>query len=337
MSDNPQQPADGPDIPTFEELAADPEIAPLLDFDPVPRKVKRPDGWTPELQQELIARIAAAGTLQAAVWQMGKHATGAEALYKVACADGFRASWDAALEIGRRRNGLDCPPPFAGEVPGITRRARRAASRPSGIIDAEWQPADEDADMPDAEKLALIERLAHKFLRKVVAEREARLAGELVAADFYLRQVTALEVMFDVLADGGGMSSWDLLRKAQRGGHSLIEIADTPFARLLDAKRREYWAANGEPMRPDTHREDYLQDHGDHRTEPSHAALGATSVPARGYSPEQWAALDYEAQVAARRKQFEQDAAEQIAWEATARREHESRRGAPREHGQEPG
>jgi hypothetical protein len=110
------------DIPTFEELAADPEIAALLDFDPVPRKVKRPDGWTPELQRELIARIAFTGTVQAAVWQMGKHATGAEALYKTPGADSFRASWDAAVTIGRHRNGLDSQPPFLGDVPGITRR-----------------------------------------------------------------------------------------------------------------------------------------------------------------------------------------------------------------------
>jgi len=109
-------------VPAFAALAADPEIAPLLGFDPVVRKVKRPDGWTPELQRELIARLAATGNLQQAVWQMGKHATGAEALYKVASAIGFRLSWDAALIIGRRRNGLDSQPPFAGPVPGITRR-----------------------------------------------------------------------------------------------------------------------------------------------------------------------------------------------------------------------
>jgi len=120
------------DIPAFADLAADPEIAPLLAFEPVARKVKRPDGWTAELQRELIARLAATGTLQQAVWQMGKHATGAEALYKVASARGFRLSWDAALIIGRRRNGLDAAPPFAGSVPGITRRARLTASSALG-------------------------------------------------------------------------------------------------------------------------------------------------------------------------------------------------------------
>ena len=90
-------------IPDFADLAADPEIA-------------------PELQRELIARIAATGTVQAAVWQMGKHATGAEALYKTPGANSFRTSWDAAIIIGRRRNGLDSQPPYRGPVPGITRR-----------------------------------------------------------------------------------------------------------------------------------------------------------------------------------------------------------------------
>ena len=125
----PAAPASGStdEIPAFEELAADPEIAALLDFEPVVRKVKRPDGWTPELQRELIARIAATGTLQAAVWQMGKHATGAEGLYKKPGPESFRASWDAAIAIGRRRNGLDSQPPYRGEVPGITRRHRGPA------------------------------------------------------------------------------------------------------------------------------------------------------------------------------------------------------------------
>jgi hypothetical protein len=125
-------PASGTEIPDFATLAADPEIAPLLRFEPVVRKVKRPDGWTPELQRELIARIAATGTVQAAVWQMGKHATGAEALYKTPGADSFRQSWDAATIIGRRRGGLDSRPPYLGEVPGITRRRPKSPSPLAG-------------------------------------------------------------------------------------------------------------------------------------------------------------------------------------------------------------
>ena len=139
MSAGPAAPASGTSdtIPTFAELAADPEIAPLLEFEPVPRKVKRPDGWTPELQRELIARIAATGTLQEAVRQMGKHATGAEALYKTPHADSFRIAWDAALALGRRRDQLDSAPPYAGEVPGIQRRRN---ANPAGPLDANGQP-----------------------------------------------------------------------------------------------------------------------------------------------------------------------------------------------------
>ena len=145
------------DIPDFETLAADAEIAPLLDFEPVVRKIKRPDGWTPEFQRELIARLAATGNLQRAVWQMGKHATGAEALYKTPSADSFRKSWDAAIVLGRRRKGLDCRAPFQGEVPGITRRTN-SRSRPvvqeplpGQVLNERGEWEDEDALLARAE------------------------------------------------------------------------------------------------------------------------------------------------------------------------------------------
>ena len=38
----------------------------LLHFEPVVRKVKRPDGWTPDLQRQLIALIAQSGSVQVA-------------------------------------------------------------------------------------------------------------------------------------------------------------------------------------------------------------------------------------------------------------------------------
>lgn len=187
----PAAPASGFDeIPTFEELEADPEIAALLDFEPVPRKVKRPDGWTPELQRELIARIAATGTLQSAVWQMGKHATGAEALYKTPGAVSFRASWDRAVAIGRRRNGLDSQPPYLGDVPGITRRKstteRPAASRSEGQLLNEYgDPEDEESYYRRAEEAK--DHISNKmrnarrlFLRDIAPEPARRAAFEIL-------------------------------------------------------------------------------------------------------------------------------------------------------------
>ena len=90
------------------------------------RKIERSDGWYPELQRELIARIAATGTAAAATTQMGKYLTGAKALYKTPGADSFRTAWDAAVVIGRRRTRLQ---PFrTGPIPGIGDQQTRAAS-----------------------------------------------------------------------------------------------------------------------------------------------------------------------------------------------------------------
>lgn len=317
MSDsNPSQPAE---IPTFVELAADPEIAPLLGFEPVVRKVKRPDGWTPELQRELIARIAATGTLQSAVWQMGKHATGAEALYKTPGADSFRQSWDAAIIIGRRRNGLDRGPPFTGAVPGITRRSGRGH-------EPEPQP-EPDPGMNEDELWEACVRVAAKFLKKVAAERRARLAGEITAADFFLRQITALEVTFDLAAHSCGMSAWEAINQVRLAGETVYTIAETEFSQWLDRARRKMWADEAAPERPQYPPRHYLAEamssEGDRvMTEPLHNGTGACTTPARGYTKEEWAALPKDEQRAALQRQFEEDSAEQVQWELRAIAEH---------------
>lgn len=200
-----------PDIPAFEALAADPEIAPLLGFDPVVRKVVRPDGWTAELQCELIARIAATGTVQRAVWQMGKHATGAEALYKTPAASSFRAAWDAAVAIGRRRNGLDSQPPLVADVPGITRR-KSSRDRPQAS-GHEGQLLNEVGEWEDE----------GAFDRRVDDARDNISAKLLRARRLYLGEIcrnrgkrAAFEILTELPID------WD---KAER----LEEQVDEPF------------------------------------------------------------------------------------------------------------
>jgi len=268
-------PVDGPmpppDIPAFADLAADPEIAPLLGFEPVVRKIRRPDGWTEELQRELIARLAATGTVQAAVWQMGKHATGAEALYKTPSADSFRASWDAAVAIGRRRNGLDSRPPHAGPVPGITRRGSspQRGGGPAQLVEG----SGEEPEMSEDDKLQLIESLFFKWLGKVEAEREARLAGEVVAADFYLRQTSFFEIAFELMCEGLGQDAWAVMSSLRRGGEHITRIAATPMSQILDAKRRELWEKMGEPARPEYPPARYLIPKLNFSLEAEHAAL----------------------------------------------------------------
>ena len=309
------------DIPDFATLAADPEIAPLLNFEPVVRKIKRPDGWTPELQRELIARIAATGTVQSAVWQMGKHATGAEALYKTPIAKSFRTSWDAAIIIGRRRNGLDSQPPFTGAVPGINRRNPRGRN-------AEAQPEPE-ITMSDDEKWQLICAIGTKFMRKVAAERQARLAGQIVAADFYLRQITMMEVMFDLTATSLGFDPHSTLRELHRGPIHSREIVSTPFSDWLDRVRRAWWQSEGDPERPPYPDLRFLVTHrtseGECSTYEDQNATGGLTTPARGYRQEQWAEMTGDEQRIARQWQFDQDAEAQVAWEAEAHRDFEAR------------
>jgi hypothetical protein len=289
------------------------ELASLLDFTPVLRKVKRPDGWTPELQRRFIRLLAESGSPQAACTAMQKHVTGIEALYKVPSADSFRAAWDQALAIGRRRLGLDCGPPHLGPVPGIARRPQRGQTPPP----PEPEPEQEQDDT--AFRMELVERLVAKWQRKVGQEREARLAGEVVSADFYLRQITALEVAFDLMIDGQGDRGWTMLMEARRGTRNMLEIADTYMARVLDQARRDHWAAMDEPGRPLLWPERYLigSRAGDVRTEPMEN-LGKCSRPAAGIDPEAWHLMSTEEQRRIYDEQHKRDAAEQIEWERSA-------------------
>lgn len=130
------EPETGTDMPTFETLAADPEIAPLLDFEPAPRQVERPDGWTPERQRELIAYIAHFGSPGAAANAMGKNPSGAKHLYRAVGGESFQAAWRAAIALAKARQrkaraSAHRPP---ADVPGMPDRApfpgRRPKARP---------------------------------------------------------------------------------------------------------------------------------------------------------------------------------------------------------------
>jgi hypothetical protein len=91
------------EIPDFASLAADPEIAALLDFEPVPRKIEVPDGWGPDKQREVIARLCVHGSPNRACDEMGMHRTGLTKLYKSPKSKSFRAAWDEAVALAKRR------------------------------------------------------------------------------------------------------------------------------------------------------------------------------------------------------------------------------------------
>jgi hypothetical protein len=81
----------------------DPELAALLDFEPVPRLVNRPDGWTPERQRRFLELIVQTGSPQQAARAMKKQLSGVEQVYRDDEVGEFRAAWDGICELVRRR------------------------------------------------------------------------------------------------------------------------------------------------------------------------------------------------------------------------------------------
>jgi hypothetical protein len=307
------------------ETADDPEIEALLLFDPVPRKIKRGNSWTPALQRRFIAHLAATGSPSKAVAALGKDHWGIEKLYRAEGAESFRAAWDRAIEISEERRAAQQEAQNAqwSRVRPPAGVDKRLGARPAAApFERDYEVEPGVSDLSDEYKRELLYNLGIKFMRKVAAEREARLNGEIVAADFYLRQVTFLEATFDLTATDFGWDAHQALSDLRRGEYGIMDIVSTPLADWLDRSRRLWWAQEGEPERPPHPDVRFLQRHrteeGECSTYVEQHATGATSTPARGYSAEAWADMDAKAQIAARQKQFDADAAEQIRWERHA-------------------
>jgi hypothetical protein len=274
-----------------------------LDFQPVPRRVNRPDGWTAERQREFIRRLAVHGSPQQACLEMGKNVTGIEAVYKVPTAHSFRAAWDHAVSIGLEAQGRGGGPLHLGPVPGIHRRGQTGKPPPP--------PADgEEDEMTVEQKGALLDNLLGRWLGKVEAERIARLAGRITEADFYLRQVTFIEICFGLMC-GGPHDAWMELGNRRHHGESLFFIAETPFSQVLDTKRRDLWAILDQPDRPEHPPARFLVDRRVFSIEPFEVVHGGEQGD-----------KDREHHAA----QYAEDAKRQVEWEAQARRDYERRR-----------
>src|SRR4030095_15497349 len=114
---------------------------------------------------------------------------------------------------------------------------------------------------------------------KVQQERTARLAGEVVAADFYLRQATWVEVVLDLAQQGRGIDTWTWLANYRRDGHSLFDIAETDFSRFLDLARRQVWSGEFERLdRPEHPPEAYLVHRNGYSLEPQEFIQGGPDV-----------------------------------------------------------
>ncbi|HEX8644286.1 MAG TPA: hypothetical protein VF702_10285 [Allosphingosinicella sp.] len=291
----------------------------LLDFEPVPRRAKRADGWDAELQRAFIALLSLTGSVKAACRALGKSEFGITQILRSREAGSFAAAIDEAMAIaaGERSSRIaeavraaaaqkDArPSPSPPWAKAMTRQPapvpaapRRGPGRPGGIR-TDWRGRDEDVPV-------LIDVLLRKYWLKLGEERAARLEGRIVAADFCVRQLSWIEVAID-LVGGGLMETFADLRV---GRFDLAEVAATEASLLLDELRRAKWREAGEPERPQRLPSGYFRDRGGWYTqqEPDAPEDEATS----------------EAREAARRETEARRAGEaeaHVRWEAQARAE----------------
>ena len=288
----------------------------LLAFTPVPRR-KRVNGWDAEAQRAFIAALAMTGSKTTAAKSLGRNPHGIDQLLKSEGSEGFRLAFDRAIAIAEKNGALRI-------ATGVADAAARNAwlDRRSALRGAEPDP---EPTMSDDHKLEMIDSICRKYFGKARQERESRLSGEIVAADFYLRQMTFIEVGLDLAATDLGLTGFELLSSLQRDGHGWMRIAETPFSRALDNERRRQWGLIDEPERPENASRHYFEDHGDYSLQPDRSEYGALTTPAEGFTHEQWEAMGHKEQRRARKAEFERAAVEQLDWEARARREYEAR------------
>jgi len=283
----------------------DPEIEALLGFEPVMRRNRRRDGWSPAHQTGFIAALARLGDADRAAQSVGRTSSGAWTVRNSAGAEGFDRSWDAALDLFHARN------------PGLSRHGGRARvhrenledegedreSPPARPAAADGRRRQAPSDPPDMTMEEFLRELARRYLFKLRQEREARLEGRIVEADFYVRQLTWIEVVADI-----GGNAQELLESLKRGGTDVLEIAATPMSALLDKVRRACWREKGEADRPPA---PPMGEHGaTHGTGPDHVYRPDRDGPYSEWSRRQ----EEKARLAAEAQQ---------AWEEKARAEAE--------------
>jgi hypothetical protein len=252
-------------------------MKPLLDFTPVPRRYRH-DGWTPKRQRAFIAALAETGSVAQAAAAVNMTPEGAYNLRRQPGSDEFRAAWDAALDHGaeivdgaaleRSIHGVPVPIFHGGKQVGERRvfnerltmfllqhrkPAKYGYAKRGNVKAEDVKRAEEIRTETIARHDEWIDRLSWLYGRRIGQERKARLEGDVIAADFYLRQLTHMEVLLEL--GGGGKH---LLYWAEGGNgsgehppyNSGTKIAATELTENLDARRREAWAEAGEPDRP---------------------------------------------------------------------------------------
>lgn len=252
-SDSPEPaPAEDAAVPPTRPEPPDPEIEALLGFAPVVRRTRRHDGWLPDRQRGFIAALARLGNVDRAAHTVGRTASGAWKVRNSARAEPFADAWDQALALYHRRN------PKPARI-GRPSRGERLS------LDAQEEEtraarAEAAAEKDERDERAIARAILKNYRLKLVAEREARLEGRIVEADFCVRQLTCIEVLLDLGSQG--LDATDLLEafRTETGeSRCRLDVVATPMSLFLDRVRRDIWREKGEPERPP------LAPLGDHR------------------------------------------------------------------------
>jgi hypothetical protein len=324
----------------FAELAG---LGDLLDFEPVPRR-KRANGWDPDAQRAFIAALAVTGSDRQAAAAVGRNAFGVTQLCEAEDNEGFLAARSKAMEIFEEKERVRRSDGLLAALHGETARARDrhrlawsgAATRRATRPDTE----SEKAEGATTEPMLWLERMVKLYLIKLQSERSARLEGHIAAADLYVRQATAIEVMMDLAAAGCGLDVFEMINELKVEGTHFIHVAETPFSRILDEVRRMHWEALGEPARPKapTH---LFEPYGRVSLEPCDQMYGGREL---SLSDQERAFKEQHARDAAALVEWEARAVQEAAeWrarlesEAEPRRDHERRRDSGAANDQEPG
>ncbi len=292
--------------PPFESLGD------LLDFEPVPRR-PRVGGWSAEVQRAFIAALAVTGSRRRAAIAVDRAQFGVDQLLKAPGSEGFAAACARAeamaAEKGAQRlaQGVRtvAAEDKAWKLPsapwsGAAARAARSPRAGGRNAPAEPEPLGDDA------KFQMLATIVRRYCLKLGQEREARLSGRIAEADFIVRQITFLEVSFDLMSGDG----FALLADFRHHGHNLIDIAATPFSEAMDEARRRHFEEAGEPGGPHHPLRALLDRRDGYALEPLPSETGADPTPASE-------------KLRAREAAFAEAAAEQVRWEAEARQGYE--------------
>ena len=293
--------------------------ADLLDFTPVPRR-PRADGWDGEVQRAFIVALAATGSPRQAAAAAGKAQFGFDQMKRVKGNESFMAAVDRAMAVHAEEKSRRLGEGVAAVAgPSARWQARRPAWGGAATrARLESRHEEQREEETDEKKFEWLADIVHKYLLKLRQEREARLEGRIVAADFYVRQLTWIEVALDLMGSGGGL---ELLCEFRKDDHHVIHIAETPFSRILDEARREKWAELGEPLRPEHPPRDYLVDYDGFSVEADKPGVGQTWAEQRAAEE-----ADYKKQAEAL-VIWEAEASEAAAaWSARVEAEAEARR-----------